>query len=637
MAKITPRKSQNTIVVKTSLKQSGKPTKWWNASKDKELASNVVSTTDFLKQQNMYRYRQASLYAMLYGNMPVFGAAGSNMSRIVAKNQLPNNRPTMSVITSITDTITSRISLNKPQPLFLTDNGDYKQRNIAKQMNGFIQGELYQTKSYELSPLILRDACIWGTGVLKVLEDQKKKVSIERRLATQLLVDANESFLGYPRQLLEMQLVDRDVLFSMFPNKGEQIEKAEQAYVTEQSDSSETISDQVMVVEAWHLPSGPNADDGVHVIACSEGLLFSEKWGKDKFPFAFIHYNPAQAGFWGTGVAERQMGNQAAINQLLMTIHTSINMVGVPRVFVEDGSKVVKAQINNNIGAIVTYRGTKPSYEVAQCVPVELYSELQNVINRAYQEEGVSQLASQSEKPAGLNSGEALREYDDIQNDRFSALQKRYETFINDQAYLMLDKAIDIADRDGSYQTIYPNKNGTKEINLPDIKHLKDDPFVIQCYDVSSLPKDPAGRLEKITEMMQAGLVSPQEGRRLLGYPDIEQEDRLLNASEERILKIMDEIVEDGKYTPPDAFMDIQNAEVIVTQYYNLYVAAKLEEKKAQMLRDFYTQLQALKSQAMQALQPQNTGNPGQSVGQPQASPVPPPQNPMIPNTPQGQ
>src|SRR6185437_6515748 len=100
---------------------------------------------------------------------------------------------------------------------------------------------------------------------------------------------------------------------------------------------------------------------------------------------------------------------------------------------------------------------------------------------------------------------------------------------------LIIDQAIDIAEEEGSYETVFPDKNGTKEINLPDIKRLKDDPFAIECFTANSLPRDPAGRAQKIIEYMQAGLYTPQEGRRLLGFSDTEQEDKLLTAAEERI------------------------------------------------------------------------------------------------------
>lgn len=628
MAKITPRKENNTVVVKTSTKSNNETAgSWWKARSKAELAEQLLGTASLLKEQNAYRYRQAGLNARLYGNMPLMGIVGSQLTRMVAANQqLPMDRPTMSVVTSCIDTLVSRLTQSKPRPIFLTDNADYRQRNLAKQLNNFIQGEFYQTQAYRKGELALRDAAVFGTGVLKVLEDAEKRVSLERKLYTEVLVDPNDALWGDPRQMYELKLVDRAMLIEAFPKYRSQIEAAEQAYPESTSEMTKTVSDQVMVVEGWRLPSSKTSGDGRHAIVCSEGVLFEEEWTKQKFPFVFMHFSPRVLGFWGQGLCEQLMGTQIEINKLLITISAAINLVGVPRVFVEDGSKVVKAQLNNNIGSIVTYQGTKPQYEVAPCVPAELYGQLQRLVEYAYQQSGVSSLSASSQKPAGLNSGVALREYDDLQSDRFASMAKRYEAFYIDLAYQMIDLAKDIAERDGEYQTIYPSKNKTQQVDLPGADLLK-DPFVIQCYDVSSLPKDPAGRLSKVVEMMQAGLISPQEGRRLLDYPDIEQVDKLETASEERILQILDQIVEKGDYTPPDPFIDIALAEKLCTGYINLYTASGLEEEKAEQLRTFFTQVQVLKAQANQALQP------AQPM-QPQGAPTPQPVSEMIPNVP---
>lgn len=629
MPKITKRESTDRVTIKAKTKanpesEARQGYKWWKANSRKELCGQVLATATYLKDQQQYRYRQAGIYSRLYGNMPISNYVGSQFNKLTPGNNLPIDRPTMNVVQSCVDTLVSRITQSRPRPIFLTDNSDYKERNLAKQLNGFIAGELYQTKAYELGPLILRDAAVIETGCIKIFETSDAKVGLERKLLTDLTVDINEARMGNPRQLYEFALMDRSVLAEYFPEYRSDIAKAEQAYPDTNPDSSETVSDQIMVVEAWHLPSGKNANDGRHVIACSSGVLLDEDYKKDKFPFVFLHYSPRLIGFWGQSLAEQLMGTQVEINKLLQTISQSINLVGVPRIFVEDGSKVVKAHLNNNIGSIVTYRGTKPSYEVAPCVPQELYGQLQRLVEYAYQQSGVSALSAAAQKPAGLNSGEAIRNYDDLQSDRFASLVRRYDNMFVDLAYQIVDLAKDIAERDGKYQTVYPNKNGTKEIDLPAAKIL-DDPFVIQCFDASSLPRDPSGRMQKVTEMMQAGLITPQEGRRLLDYPDLEQVEKLANASEERILQILDEIVESGKYTPPDPFMNLDLATQLVTQYYNLYSQAKLEEKKAQQLRTFFTQVQALKAEAMSAMQPQ----PGV---QPQANPMQTPQSELVPN-----
>jgi len=426
------------------------------------------------------------------------------------------------------------------------------------------------------------------------------------------------------------------VLMANFPSKyHEKIRMAAQAYPDNSADSSKSVSDLIMVVEGWHLKSAKDAKDGRHMLCISSGALIDEEYTKDCFPFVFMHYAPRLLGFWSQGVAEQLMGTQMELNSLLFTISRAIKLVGVPRVFQEDGSKVVAAHHSNEVGVIVKYRGVKPSYEVAPSNAPELYAERDKLIAYGYQQSGVSALQASSQKPQGLDSGEAIRTYDDISTDRFASLSRRYDNLFIDLAYQIIDLAKDIAEEQGSYQTVYPNKNGTKEIDLPKAALIHDS-FVIQCFTQSSLPKDPAGRLAKITEMVQSGMITLQEGRRLLDYPDLEQVEKLANAGEERIFSILDDIVESGKYTPPDPFIDLQLAEDLTTKYINLYAPAKLEESKMQKLRDFFNQIQAIKQAAMP---PQMPAQPGAAQGAPtpQAAPQPPPTSPLIPNAPGAQ
>lgn len=625
--KISKVEQKSTVTFKTSPNKDSKQVyKWWEAKDDGELAGQLLSTAAYLKESQNYRYRQAAIYARLYGNMSLFNFMGSSAAKMDTMNGLPIDRPTFNLVQSCVDTLVSRISQSRPAPVFLTDNGDYKERRLAKQLNNFILGEFYQTKTYEKATTILRDALVEGTGCLKVYPTSDNKVGVERVLLTELLVDANESIYGEPRQIYQLKLIDRAVLMDMCPKFKTTIKQAETAYPDNSGDSSKTVSDLVMVVEGWRLKSGKDAKDGRHTLACTSGVIFDEQFDKDAFPFVFLHYSPRLLGFWAQGMSEQLMGTQLEINSLLHTISKSIKLAGVPRIFVEDGSKVTSSAFNNEIGSVIKYRGTKPSYEIANCVPQELYAQLQRLIDYGYQQCGVSALQASSQKPAGLNSGEAIRSYDDISTDRSASLSKRYDNVFIDLAYLIIDLAKDIAVETGTYQTVYPKKDGTKQIDLPEMDLLQ-DPFVIQCFNMSSLPRDPAGRMQKITEMVQAGMISIKEGRRLLDYPDLDQMEKLANASEERIFQILDKIVEDGEYTPPDPFMDLGLASELVVQYYNLYVAAKLEEERAEMLRNFHTQVQDLLAAATPPAPP------GMAPGAPpQANPEQLPTSPLVPN-----
>lgn len=621
----TTRSNSVTFNTKGGKEEDYKVAQWWKAPSKAELKKQVLGTAAYLKENQNYRYRQTALFAKLYGNQSLFSFIGASMSKLDSSQNLPLDRPTFNLVQSCVDTLVSRISQSRPSPTFLTDNGDYKERNLAKKLNNFIQGEFYQTKAYDKAANLLRDALITGTGCLKVYADAQNRVALDRILCTELLVDASEGIYGEPRTMYQLKLVDREVLMDAFPGYRRDLEGAERAFPDNSADSAKSVADQILVVEAWHLPSGPDAKDGRHVIACSNGIIFDDDWKKDKFPFVFLHFSPRLLGFWAQGLSEQLMGTQMEINSLLYTITRAIKLVGVPRVFVEDGAKVVKAHNNNDVGVIVTYRGTKPSYEVAPCVPQEMYAQLQRLIDYGYQQSGVSALQANSQKPAGLNSGEAIRSYDDISSDRFNSLARKYDNVFVDLAYQIFEEACSIAEEEGEYSTVFPNKNGTKEIDLPKEAQKLKKP-VIQVFNQSSLPRDPAGRLQKITEMIQSGMITIQEGRRMLDYPDIDQVEKLANSAEERIYQILDQIVEEGEYTPPDPFIDLDLATKITVQYINLYSQCKLEEEKMQLLRNFFVQVGTTKM----AGQPQPA--PGAPGAPPQATPEPLPSSPLVPN-----
>ena len=630
------KKAPEKIVVKTKAKADqagrGELAQWWLAEEEDQLALQLCNTASYLKTNQTYRIRQLAVDVRLYSGLSVYSYAGSNVNKMDRTKSLPEDKPSFNLIQACTDTLVSRLSQQRPQPKFLTDGADYKQRHLAQRLNSFILGEFYQTHSYEKATKVLRDTIVMGTGCLKVYEGDDGRVCVDRVLVTDLYVDDNDSINGDPQSLLQLKLMDRSRLMANSPKKSQEIiENTPQSYPDNGSDSGKTTADQVMVVEGWKLPSGPDPKapgyiPGRHTIATVNGVVFDEEWHKPHFPFVFTTYADPFLGFFGQGLATQLFGTQLTLNRIMYTISRAITLVGVPRVFIDQASKVVKAHNNNEIGVLITYTGNKPSYEVAPCNAPELYAERDKLIQYGFQQCGVSAMQATAQKPEGLNSGTAIRSYDDISSDRFAELSRKYDNLFIELARLIAETAKDIAQRDGKYQTVYPNKDGTKVIDLPAMKFLN-DPFVIQCFNESSLPRTPAGRIATVTEQVQAGMISLKEGRRLMHFPDLEQNERLDNASEERIFQILDKIVEDGEFTPPDIFMDLDLATTLTVQYINLYMAAKLEEEKAEMLRQFFSQVRTLKDAAQPVQAPT-------AAPTPQANPMPAPTSPLIPNAP---
>ena len=592
------------IVVRTKDKpktaDSGLSYKWWMAQSDDELKDQLLSTTGYLKKTNEIRVRQASIFARLFSGKPLYNYL-ANVGTLDNSQQLPIGRPTANVCYSCVDTLVSRITQDKPSPSFLTDDGHYKERLLAKELNQFITGEFYRTKAYAIGANILRDSCVIGDGLVKVFA-QNDKVKAERTLATELLVDFDDAKNGDPKNLIQMKLVDRETMMAYFPDKADTILRAATGHVDNSPLSTETVTDHFIVSEGWHQPSFEGAGDGRHVMVCSAGVILDEPWTKCRFPFAKLGYNPNIIGYWSQSLCEILMPTQMEIYKMLIIASQAIELMGVPRIYIDELSKITETAFNNNIGTIIKGQGQPPMFLNATSNAPEIYEWIKWLIENAYQMSGVSAMAAASQKPAGLNSGEAQRVFLNTQDTRFAALERRYQDMYTDLAYLYIDTAKDIYKETGKYTTVYPGKDGTREVDFPKVASIRDT-FVIQCYEESSLPKDPAGRQAKLSEMLAAGEIDQKEFRRLSSLPDLKQSDSLANALEERILHDLDAIVEKGQkgFCPPDPFiLDPQDlATTLTVQYINKYSVTDLEEEKMDLLRQYFTQVQNQKQMAM--------------------------------------
>lgn len=601
--------------------------KWWLADGEKDLVAQLLSTNAFLKRQDQMRVRKASVFTRLFSGKPLYNFLASNAT-LDNSNQLPIGRPTANVCYSCTDTLVSRLSQDRPKPTFLTDNGHYKERRMAKEANAFIQGELYRTKSYDKVDQMTKLSCMLGDGFLKVFP-KDEKVCVEQTLAIELHVDYNDAYYGNPRELIQDKLVDRSVFMDLFPDKMDMIEAAAHGNVDNTPRSTETVADQFIIAEGWHLPSGLGAKDGRHVIVCSAGLILDEDYDKEGFPFVKLGYNPNPVGWFSQGLIEILMPTQMEIYRNLIIASQSLELMGIPRVLIDEMSKILETSFNNRIGSIIKYRNNAPQFVNAQANHPEMYQWIQWLIQNAYQMSGISAMSAGGQKPQGLNSGEAIRSFDQIQEDRFAALARRRQNVFPDLSYLMIDCAKDIVEETGSYTTVFPGKDGTREVDFKSIGMLKDT-YVIQCFEESSLPKDPAGRQAKLSEMRADGEISQLEFRRLSNFPDLEQSDQLAFALEERILSNLDAIIDEGKkgYSPPDNFiLDPSDlATTLTVNYINKYAVTDLEESKMDLLRDYFTQVQALKAAATP---PPVQAAPTQTQGAPPPIPVAPP-NPSV-------
>lgn len=613
--------------------------RWWTLEPD-AAAKSIEDIVRLLQGHQAARTAQNKFSARLYGNLPVAGAGAVGLTTAQMGAALNALKETISynLVASVGETAQARLAKNKPKPFFLTSGGTWEQQRKAKKLNKLEEGIFYETRMHDEAPKRFIEAFVFGDGITHVYE-KDGRVAHEGVLAPELWVDEMEAFYGKPRSLYWVKDVDKLVLAELFPDHKEKI-LASNVAGDQMRSQDRRVAEMVTVRQAWHLRSGAKAKDGKTIITIDgHALTGMEDWKLDRYPFAFLQYAPRLWGFWGQGGAERLMNIQVEINKLLRVMQRTLHLGGTVKMWLEMGSKVPPEHMTNQIATVGQYTGQPPIYVAPPLIQAEYFEMLDGHINRGYQQEGISQMDASSTKPAGLNSGKALREFVDIGSDRFSTLGQRYQNYHLDVARLDLAVAKEIAERDGGYEVEVPGKKSVTKVKLS-AKDLTEDSYVMQCFPISSLPSDPEGRLQTVQEYAQAGYLTPRQAKKLLDFPDLEQVESLQSAAEDYLTMLLDGIVDDSKPATPEPEDDLQLAMELVTEYIQVGKANKLDDERLEMLRDFRSKLVAIAQQQQDAQAAQMQAQAAMSAanaprqGTPQAPPVPPAPSPLVPNVP---
>lgn len=604
--------------------------RWWKVE-ESQMAQAIAATIKFIRQHQGSRIEQLTLSTRLYGTNNVYNLMGTAFTRASSVNSNPTSqRISYNICESIIDTLESKMAKNKVIPTYVTNGGVWDIQKKAKDLTKFTQGVFYQENVHKKSIHCWKDAAIWGDGFIYIYEENNK-VCMERVLPHELFVDTVESMINTPKQIHRVKIMDRDIAFEMFPELEKEISTVSPANYQEVS-GQVTAVDMITVTESWHLKSGPDAKDGLRVIAIGDGVLCDE-YDKDYFPFAHLRYARRPLGWYGQGACERLQNIQGEINRCMILKQRSLWMQGSFKLLLENGSKVVTQHLNNDIGAIIHYTGVAPQYVTPPATNPELQQWIDALINYGYQQEGISRMSSTGEVPMGVESGKAMRTLVQVSDDRFLFMQQELEDFSLNIAKQAIQIVKDIYKKTKKYEVTFPTTKFMETVDWGSIQ-LDEDQYVLKAYPISSLSDDVTGRLSEIQELMQAGLISPRTGKRLMDMPDIEMNDNLSNAAEDLLHKILEEMLEEGVYRAPEPFFDLQLAKQLATEYYNYADYMNAPNDRLDLLIRFSSELNDLLgvNAPQPPMGPPSLG--GGRGGVPQANPLPAPTSNLLPNVP---
>ena len=171
----------------------------------------------------------------------------------------------------------------------------------------------------------------------------------------------------------------------------------------------------------------------------------------------------------------------------------------------------------------------------------------------------MSQLAAQQMKPAGLNSGKALRVYAESEDARFLAAYQAKETAVVDLAELYSRRAQAMLES-GEDVNLSVRLAKDSQLHKLEWKDADLDSFKVLVLPASSLATTLAGRIEDIQDLEALGLITDTEQKRqLLQIPDLKADSAISLAPRQLILKTLQvDIMKEGKAISPEPYWPME-------------------------------------------------------------------------------
>lgn len=553
---------------------------WWTKKED-EAASVLWDVARRVRSKNERRYSNLAHFYALYEDADLTSMLPGVFEELTSPATLALN-----IVRSNVDTLQAKTSKNRPLPKAITFGGKYTERRRARHLSWFFGGDFEENGVWSAYPLVKRDAILTGTGV-SIDFPEWGKLAHRRVLGWDIGIDPAEAKNGKPRTLYITQPIDRGVLMDMFPTKADKIMKAERHMdsASPWDPAQDDLSDVLTTVVAWHLPSGPKATDGRVSIGCSNCIIETSDYKRQRFPINVLYFAHPLLGFFGTGLGQLLAGLQFEVNSIALKMQEANYLTPGGILLSQADSDVSLNRINNGPIQQVTYEGTiPPQFTSVDPGNGATLPYMQQLIRWGYEFPGTSVMSAQSKNPLGANaSGAALAELGDNESERFYDFGQNCEKYAIDVAWNRFDLYEDLKDKSEPIKvtalTKSMGRSVLKELKWTDVRQEKES-FVLRVFPTGMLSQTPALRRQEIERMIASQFITPEEGKALLfdsydleALGELEQSAvGLVDAVCERLLE--GDASDESLYVYPEPFFPHK---LIVSRGIRHYLAAKLD------------------------------------------------------------
>lgn len=504
------------------------------------------------KARRNYRYYNATRATSIENirNPMIVGYYEANIE--LGEEEDTSATPQLNVVASCIDTLHSKIAQSKVRPFFTTINGTFKDIQCVKQAQQFF--DVYFDEQYVNKKIsdAFKDACIFDTGVLYI---DPEALTVNRVLPFQVYVRPAEVHYNKITRVFYEQ---KDYPVTLLPEKVR----------TKFRNKSLEYVDYGIYYDTLNKTKAYTANNSI---------ILTEAYDRDAIPFVFIYYKNPVLGNVTTSVADQLISIQQEINILMAKIKDASQLNAALTFFMPEGSSMKVTQLNNRVGNVLTYKplaqgGLPVTSSTPAFIDNQYIALLDNLIQKAYDMVGISQLSAQSKKPTGLDSGVALSTMEDVESDRF-------ETQLNQviRAYIDVAKTcIKVFPQD---ENVLPEIATRTSIKWKDIIKESDN-MNIQYSGADNLSKDPSTKLQQLQQLAMAGVIPAARISQLMQIPDLESGYSLSNNAIDAVMTVIKECIEDDVFDVPEYVpFELLKEEIINTQL-ALYAGNKKENSK---------------------------------------------------------
>lgn len=517
-------------------------------------------------ERGQQRRRFLSYYtALAYYQEPITIGGAASSPRVSPRAYLDaiDAKKSFNVLKSVISAASAQV-VRVPAIRAVTMGGDWRLRIAARKLSTLCTGLVQSSGLAEDALQVFVDGCLYPVGGVLWSFTGKKELVAERVRPDYVVYNAAEG--RRPANLFIHMPEPREAVRAKFGSKA--AAKAT-AYTSRDAmsrfdpgmwDGSLYEADLVDTVRGWHLA----CDDapGRFVMSSGDEIFADEAYDLPEFPFVPYRWDESFTSWGGTPAGWDLLPYQVMANQYLDTIINAQAKAAIPRVYIQKGSEVQR--LTTTVAEIVEYIGQPPVVQPGQALPSEYYNFFDKLLTSAYEFMGVSTAFATAQKPAGLNSGVALRESSDISESRLRKKLEGFEDFFS----RCMQVAMMMMEREYGSRSNVIEAPGTKLIEQIDWKDLKvlENKYTLRAWPVSQLPQTPAGRLQYVSELREVfGDAMPLDKlAQLLNVPDLEAWNDEATAVADLTDRIVSKALDDGEYMAPEPYLGTNGLKLLV-------------------------------------------------------------------------